>query len=240
MKKKLVVIGVLAVLLIFGYATREETNGNHNTTTVFQTTSPVENITQPENITQTAGERVPSVNEILVKLGSHESFCWSMNGTSLSVFNIPTESLKACINYSNGSALYWINTTDGRSFPYVANSTLDNLDWSVITHTYSPELNIINFLSWVLENGNVTCVKRTGNHYEFCISLKYEEESNAGTIENPYFVRATETWNVTLIANADGNPIGGHFVGRSRGPSNVVSANWFKEGNFTLLGEWRQ
>ncbi|NJE54952.1 hypothetical protein [Thermococcus sp. 21S9] len=234
MRKKLVVIWVLAVLLILGYALKGDTNGKYNTSTLSQT------ISTEENITQTVGEKAPSITQVLVKLGSYESFCWSMKGTSLSVLSVPAESLKACINYSNGSALYWINTTDGRSFPYVVNSTSNDLDWSIITHTYSPELNIMNFLWWILENGNVTDVKRIGNHYAFHISLKYEEESNAGTIENPYLVRVIRMWNVTLIVTADGKPIGGHLVGRSHGPSNVVGANWFKEGNFTLLGEWRQ
>ncbi|WP_457742559.1 hypothetical protein [Thermococcus sp.] len=233
MREKVLFLGLIAVLLVLAHVTLKDGHKNWHLDSTSMAL-PGEN-TAPEN-----GVKAPSINEILVRIGSHESFCWSMNGTSLSFFNVPVESLRACINYSNGSALYWVKTTDGRSFPYRVNATANDFDWSVVTHTHSPELNIMNFLSWVLQDGNVTDVKRAGNHYRFIISLDHVDESNAGTIENPHMIRIYITWNVTLIVNADGEPIGGHFVGKSRGPSNVVGANWFKEGNFTLLGEWKQ
>ncbi len=231
MKRQIVLFSVFVILVILGYAL----HGDQGT--------PIHSAVPNENSTHTpVGEKAPSVNEVLISLGSYESFCWVVNGTSLPVpfFGIQAKWVKGCVNYANGSAVYWVKKTDGRSFHYIVNATLDDLDWSVITHTYSPELNIINFLSWVLTDGNVTDVKRAGNLYQLNLSLDYVDESNAGTIENPHIIRIYITWNVTLIVNADGEPIGGHFVGKSRGPSNVNSANWFQEGNFTLLGEWKQ
>ncbi|WP_297550203.1 hypothetical protein [Thermococcus sp.] len=231
MKRQIVLFSVFVILVILGYAL----HGDQGT--------PLNSAVPNENSTQTlVVEKTPSVREILISLGSHESFCWIVNGTSLQVhfFGIQAKWVKGCVNYANGSAVYWVKKTDGRSFHYIVNATLDELDWSVITHTYSPELNIINFLSWVLTNGNVTEVRKLGDSYEFHISLRYVEESNAGTIENPYLIRILQTWNVTLLVNGDGEPLNGHFMGRSRGPSNVYGANWFHEGNFTFLGEWKQ
>lgn len=229
MRKELAIFVVLLMIFVLGHVFLDN-EGNHSAH------EPYEGSRSPA--TQTT-PKAPSVNQVLIKLGSYTSICWEVNGSSLSVFGIQARRVRGCLNHSNGSAVYWIEDVNGRRFPYRVNSTMDEIEWSIVTHTVWPELNIVNFLWWVLENGNVTSVERIGNHYELHASLEYEEESNAGTIEDPYFVKIFERWNVTLILDENGEPIGGHFVGRARGNPNVVGANWFKEGDFTILGEWK-
>jgi len=224
MKRFLIALTVLLVFsLVLGYAILS--NGPNERSNVSSSTTTV--IPEP-----------PPVSKILSRLNSYTSFCWAVDGTSLSLFGVRAENVKGCVNYTNDSAVYWIRTIHGRSFPYVVNSTANDLDWSMVTSSVWPEINIVNFLRWMLESGNVTEVKRAGDNYEFHIFLRYVEESNAGTIENPYLIRILQTWNVTLLVNGDGEPLNGHFTGSSRGPSNVYGANWLHEGNFTFLGRW--
>ncbi len=141
------------------------------------------------------------------------------------------------MNYANGSAVYWIKDVNGKILLRWVSSA-DDFKWSVITRTTWPELNIVNFLQWILESGNVTEVRKLGDSYEFYLFLRAEYESNAGTIEDPHIIKTVKLWNVTLVVNGDGKPLGGHISGKDKGPSNVYGANWLHEGNFTLLGQW--
>jgi len=140
-----------------------------------------------------------------------------VNGSSLSIFNIPAGSIRACVNYSNGTAVYWIRDNGGRNFTFSVNSKVNDINWSIVARTSWPEINIMNFLRWILENGNVTGIKRTGSYYEFHVFLRQEDESNAGTIEEPYVIRIVETWNVTLRVKSNGEPVSGRFSGRIGG-----------------------
>ncbi|CAB49192.1 hypothetical protein [Pyrococcus abyssi] len=207
--RKIITLGVVLVIFLIGYSTL--------------------------SLNSSLEERKPTIDQIVSEISSYSSFCWIVNGTSLSVplFRARAKSVKACINYSNGSAIYWVRDEGGKDFSYQIN--MDELDWDIVVHSVWPELNIMNFLKWILENGNVTEVKRVDEGYEFHVLHEYKEESNAGTLENPRVVEITIVWNVTLVVNDNGKLVGGHFIGKSIGPSNVNTANWVQEGNFSIL-----
>jgi hypothetical protein len=146
---------------------------------------------------------------------------------------MPAERVKVCVNYANSTAVYWVGKTNGWNFTYTISPNIDDLEWSVVTNSVWPEVNIVNFLRRILQNGNVTWVKKQGDVYEFRVSFRHEEVSNAGTIENPKIIRAVEIWNVTVVVKDNGELLGGYFIGKIIGGSAGVPR--VHKGDFTIL-----
>lgn len=180
-------------------------------------------------------EKPPTVDQVLSRINSYQSFCWGIEGGSQRIyfFNVRAREIRGCIDYANDSAVWWVKRADGGNFTYRASPQTNDMDWSVAVHTVWPEMNIMNFLRWVLKNGNVTGIQKEDSYYRFRVIFKREEVSNAGTIEDPHIIRVVETWNVTLRVRGKGEPLGGHFYGEINGGSAGVPS--VHEGNFTIL-----
>lgn len=180
----------------------------------------------------------PTQQDVLRAINRYtsDSVCWGANIST----GFSEKTIYACINFINSTA-FW-KTNDGiREHVIVWGPENNDAHLKDLAfNSVGIEWNVLNFIRYVVQNGELVNVTPTGELYIMEFRFNTTEVSNAGTIEEPYIVRVNTELKLALEVDSDGKPIRGSFEQKIyRMEGNTESRNWMR-GNFTFLGSWRK